>query len=218
MSIEEQFYILWPLVVAYVGIRHIQRIAVVMLITALLTRISLVVVGVDHPAIYTNTLARLDPIAAGALLAVVLRGNSPRLPAIWRILMSLLAVVLVVVATRYGALDGIRSLVTFPIVAGASILLIVAFLHNEQTVPRLLRNRLLVLLGRMSYGLYVFHVFAQTYVKNFLSPIDSPTKLAIYFVSGLLLTMLLAALSYRWIERPFLALKERFTIVQSRPA
>jgi peptidoglycan/LPS O-acetylase OafA/YrhL len=217
VSIEEQFYIVWPLVIAYVGIRYIPRVAVAMLITAWITRILLMVGGVEHPGVYTNTFARLDPIAAGAILAVALRGGSLRLSAIWRVLLSVLAVVVLIVTTRYGAYDGVRSLLTYPIVAGASVLLILAFLHDENAVPRLLRNQFLVLLGRMSYGLYVFHVFAQTFVKNFIDPGDGPISLVIYFGTSLVLTMLLGAASYRWIERPFLSLKERFTVVQSRP-
>jgi peptidoglycan/LPS O-acetylase OafA/YrhL len=217
VSIEEQFYILWPLVLWFVGIRHIPRIAAIMLITALLTRILAVLGGVTHPGIYTNTFARLDPMAAGALLAVALRGNSPRLRARWRVLMSMVAVVLVVVLTRYGGVAGPGSLVTYPLVAMAAILLICAVLHAEQALPGLLRNRVLVQLGRISYGLYVFHDFALTYVKSLLGHVDSPAKLVMAFGGGLLLTMTLAALSYRWIERPFLRLKERFTVVQSRP-
>ena len=217
VSIEEQFYILWPLVLWLVGVRNIPRVAAVMLITALVTRVLAVLGGVTHPGIYTNTFARLDPMAAGALLAFALRGNSPRLRRSWRVLMGVGAVVLVVVLTRYGGLDGPGSLVTYPLVAVASILIICAFLHSEKAVPSLLRNRVLVHLGRISYGLYVFHVFAITYVKASLGHVDSFGKLAIVFGSSLLLTMAIAALSYRWIERPFLSLKERFTIIQSRP-
>lgn len=218
VSIEEQFYLVWPVVIKYVGIQYISHVAVAMVMTALLVRVTLVQAGVAHPGIYANGLARLDPIAAGALLAVALHGNSPHIAASQRILLILLAITTLVVVTRYGALDGRRSLVSYPVVTLSSILIIYAFLHDETAVPAWLRNKLLIQLGRMSYGLYVFHQFSLAYVRPFVGSIDRPAKLAAYMGSGLGLTTLLAVISYRWIERPFLALKERFTVVRSRPA
>jgi peptidoglycan/LPS O-acetylase OafA/YrhL len=216
VSIEEQFYAVWPLIIKYLGIQRIPKVAAAMLITSLLTRVALVLAGVAHPGIYANVFARLDPIAAGALLAVGLRGNSPGLSVRQRVLMGMLAMAMTVVVTRYGGFDGPRSLVSYPAVTAASILIICAFLHREEAVPAWLRNQLLIQLGRMSYGLYVFHQFSLAYVKTFLQPVDRPAKLATYMGGGLVLTGLLAGLSYRYIERPLLALKDRFAVVQSR--
>ncbi len=80
---------------------------------------------------------------------------------------------------------------------------------------------LMVYLGRISYGLYVFHllalqladhlVFSLLHVRKPLIAI--PVKGAV----ALLLTIALAAASYRFLETPFLKLKERFAVVLSRP-
>jgi peptidoglycan/LPS O-acetylase OafA/YrhL len=40
---------------------------------------------------------------------------------------------------------------------------------------------------------------------------------AAYAISGFLLTLVFSAISYRWLESPFLKMKERFAVVRSRP-
>lgn len=67
----------------------------------------------------------------------------------------------------------------------------------------------LVALGRISYGLYIWHVAAL----HVMAPLPWPWRL----VLGFALTAAVAALSYRYLERPFLRLKGRFTYVPSSP-
>ena len=80
VSIEEQFYLLWPIIVRRIRRDHIGWAAIAMLGVATGTRICLVAMHAPgSAAVWCNTLARLDPIAAGILLAVVLRGSTPTL-------------------------------------------------------------------------------------------------------------------------------------------
>jgi peptidoglycan/LPS O-acetylase OafA/YrhL len=81
-----------------------------------------------------------------------------------------------------------------------------------------------IYLGRISYGLYVFHVFAM-YIFDHLE-IGHRASLAIAnhplraCVSGgvdLGLTILAAATSYRYFETPFLKLKKRHSVIESQP-
>src|SRR5215211_5257146 len=79
ISVEEQFYIGWPLLLRFFGINRIKQLAAGMLVVALLTRIFLAAYDVKHPGVWCNTLARLDPIALGAILAFTLRGRAPQI-------------------------------------------------------------------------------------------------------------------------------------------
>ena len=97
-------------------------------------------------------------------------------------------------------------------IGGALLLLSVLRTRTDRS------NRVLVYLGRISYGLYVFHVLGlliSDYVIH-----DQTASLWRYSLRvgvALTATILMAAISYRWLETPFLGLKQRFTHVLSRP-
>jgi len=80
----------------------------------------------------------------------------------------------------------------------------------------LLRNSFLIYLGKISYGLYVVHEFGRFCAARFMHP-STPLGVAGQSMVGLIFTVLIAAASYRWLESPFLRLKERFAHVESRP-
>lgn len=73
-------------------------------------------------------------------------------------------------------------------------------------------------LGKISYGLYVFHMLSLHLVDKIQGGYaGSWPKLMVHFWVGLGLTVGLAATSYRYLETPFLHLKERFAYIRSRP-
>lgn len=187
VSVEEQFYLTWPWLVR-LGELHLRRIAYGMLAIATLTRIVLVIRGVHHPGIWCNTLARLDPIAGGALLACFLNGTVPQHSARSRSLWIGLGAVSLIGAGAVVGNEGWPVLVTYPLVAAASVAVIFGTLGS--------RVRSGAYLGKISYGLYVFHAAV---IRIMGSPI-----------LALPLTIAIAALSYRYLESPFLRLKGRF--------
>src|SRR5271166_5998188 len=77
VSVEEQFYLLWPPVVARLSRRKIAYAAIGMIVVANLARVTVILLHGNGWSIWANTLARLDPMAAGILLAVFLQGRAP---------------------------------------------------------------------------------------------------------------------------------------------
>jgi peptidoglycan/LPS O-acetylase OafA/YrhL len=75
----------------------------------------------------------------------------------------------------------------------------------------------LVSLGRISYGLYVFHYAVFDGVTYALLRFTGSCTLWAKFSLTLPITVVLAWASYRWFESPFLRLKRRFTHIQSGP-
>jgi peptidoglycan/LPS O-acetylase OafA/YrhL len=73
-----------------------------------------------------------------------------------------------------------------------------------------------VQLGKISYGLYALHFTGLFIVLSLLHPARG-FNLLLGKVLGLVMTIVLASVSYRWFESPFLRLKSRFATVPSRP-
>ena len=81
-------------------------------------------------------------------------------------------------------------------------------------------TRPLIYLGKISFGLYIFHytllaVVAAAAKKTHLA---ASLQLLLTYVVTVSLAIVLASLSYRYFERPFLFFKDRFTFIRSRPA
>ena len=218
VSIEEQFYLAWPLALRKASIRVTALVAAALLVVASIWRISLAVSGAPAQAMEYNTFTRLDPIALGILIALF----GSKLPSFarWQRVAMLGGNIVIWIATFWFTVclhpsqsstwqSALGHLVTA--LASAGILLSVMGSQNL-----FLRNKWFLYLGKISYGLYVLHEFAH-YCAMRLLPASTPMEVVEQSMIGLALTILLAAASYRWLESPFLRLKERFAHVQSRP-
>jgi peptidoglycan/LPS O-acetylase OafA/YrhL len=152
-------------------------------------------------------------------MAVLLRGEIPQFSRPARAALLVLGITgLALGAMFFGIkndpLTTARIVLGYPSVAIGGALLLLSVLRNRKRRSR----RALVYLGRISYGLYVFHVLGLLISDHVVS--DSRAALWRYSVRvgvALAATILLAAISFRWLETPFLSLKQRFTHVLSRP-
>ena len=222
VSVEEQFYFAWPLVLALVPRRRLPWVCVGLVACSLAVRSALLALGGTHHTIWVNTFARLDPIAIGALLGLGWHARHIELGAAARWALAAGGVVATVLSVGWLAyvlphpplpvstprgivvIHFLSALLIYPVVAVACGAIILAFLTGHASR---LAHPVLVYLGRISYGLYVFHLAALRTVPS----LWWPWRLALAF----LLTLLAAALSYRLLEQPFLRLKDRFAHVRS---
>ena len=213
VSVEEQFYFGWPLLLLGFGMHRIKQLAIGMLALALAVRVLLAALGVEGSGVWCNTLARLDPIALGALLAFVLRGRIPNFNTAHRFLLCGLAMASWLLVARYLNQSGPTSIISYFISALASVSLLVAFLTTNSRFLYRPPFIWLVHLGRISYGLYVFHLLALSLMSKvlFIPVLQIQLNFERRLLFSFLLTVILAAVSYRWLEQPFLRLKKRFS-------
>jgi peptidoglycan/LPS O-acetylase OafA/YrhL len=97
------------------------------------------------------------------------------------------------------------------------VMMLIAFLGVS---PKLL-PKWAIYLGRISYGLYVYHRLAAYVTSKLLIKHLTSYNNPIYPLKGAValgMTVLMAALSYRYIETPFLKMKKRHAIIESQPA
>lgn len=218
ISVEEQFYIGWPLLLWFCGVNRLKQLAIAMLLLAVLTRIGLAVYGVAHPGVWCNTIARLDPIALGAILAFTLKGRALQIGNTLRVIMCVAAFVTWLLVARYFSQAGPTSIATFALSGFASVLMLAAVLRGEARLLSIPPFSWLVYLGRISYGLYVFHLFALTLMAQVLviPVLGVQLNFALRIVLSFLLTVAFATVSYRVLELPFLRLKDRFRPASKR--
>ena len=203
VSIEEQFYVVWPWLLRVFGPRMplcgFGLLAVATITRAFLIRTHADLTGMDV-RVWTNTLARLDPIAGGALLALLLRGRIPEHSLRQRALWIASGGVALWIAGSVLKDPGWIWLLTYPLATAGCV----AILYGS--FGPIASPRILIYLGKISYGLYVFHVAAIRLVQLVTGTLAGPFVLVIAFA----LTVAAAALSYRYLESPFLRMKNRF--------
>lgn len=110
------------------------------------------------------------------------------------------------------------TLIGYPVVAVSCVLIVLAFLGLCIGFPRFL-----IYLGKISYGLYMYHSLAMFLAWKLIPSwklVPSHNHFGFVFLRellGLAITALLASVSYTLLEKPFLRLKTRFELIHSRP-
>jgi peptidoglycan/LPS O-acetylase OafA/YrhL len=223
ISIEEQFYLLWPIALRRISRRHVALAVACLLLLANVARVWLSLSHVLGAAIEYNTVARLDAIALGIFVAYVLGPRVPALSLFRRVALAGSCLSLWCIVAGYAKLNTQTEVVSVwgtllgrPLVAIAAAGLLVAIIGAPAAGARILANSGLTYLGRISYGLYVYHA-AGLRIAGYCFRTNSVRAFVAYAFSGFVLTVFLSAASYRWLESPFLKMKEKFSVVRSRP-
>jgi peptidoglycan/LPS O-acetylase OafA/YrhL len=201
LAIEEQFYLAWPLVAAFVlGRFKALGLAVVAGTVAVGSALWLAVLfdPVDPSRAYFGTDSRIFEILVGASLAIALAGRfRARLVSVGRLVAPI--ALLALIAAYVGLADDnalyYRGGAVLVCLAAAAL---IAGLEGGSPVARLLSVRPLVLVGLVSYGLYLWHFPIITYVNEWLGPTSLPQWAAL--ATGL--TVAATVVSYVVVETP----------------
>jgi peptidoglycan/LPS O-acetylase OafA/YrhL len=222
VCVEEQFYLLVPLFVAFVGPRARVPVVVGLMAGSVAVRAALAHAGVNQLWVQYNTFAQFDTLLSGVLLALLL-GTEPRSGAAGRWLRWLqwpifAAAVWVFSRSNLGHGEPWRRTWDFVAIwlAGAGIVAVAV------TVPGALRAALsyprIVALGKISYGLYMYHEVAFWLKRHLADALGwFPNQEILLSIASFAMTVGLAAASYTYFERPFLRRKRGWTRVPSRP-
>jgi peptidoglycan/LPS O-acetylase OafA/YrhL len=208
LAIEEQFYLVWPLVVVFClwrwhgSLRPLAIVAVVVSIVSVVLMPILFVPG-DEGRAYLATDTRAHQLLIGALLAMALRTDSLRARSEqWAPRLAPLAALLIVAAvllapgpeTSRFLYDG--GSVGFALCVAVVIAAVMA--PNPTWLTRLLAVAPLVWLGRISYGVYLWHVPVRAMLSNEETGLGGPWLL----LARVFATLAIAALSYFLVEMP----------------
>jgi peptidoglycan/LPS O-acetylase OafA/YrhL len=210
LSIEEQFYLLWPLVLVVLPQQNRLRLFIGIGVLNMVTWWRVFAAGtgaVPAGALYIRSDFRFDAPLFGCVLALVLR-LAPRLVS-WSNGTALRSRLLALIGTAgLGAWVGLRlGRFVYPgtdatIVCLLGVMLVLSQIGVRGQVSGWFTWRPVVLLGQISYGIYLWQ-------QLFLGPQTAGFQSIRAFPIGLLATFAVATASYTFLERPLLRLKDQ---------
>ncbi len=214
LAIEEQFYLLWPLMFLLLRDpgRRMRALLVAIPCLWLYRIVAVLVFHVWQGYVYEALDMRADHLLIGCLLATVLfQKAAPRLVGglgkyPWLIWITLTLLALSSVAPRLlHQVFRYRDLVGFIVDPVLTAILIVQGLTFSGNSARWLNWGWMRFLGRMSYSIYLYQQITLSPVRHFLKSVPLPIQLILSIANCLLFS----AASFYIVEQPFQKLKER---------
>ena len=224
ISVEEQFYLVVPMLARFTSRRGMARICFA---TIGLAYVVLLWIGhqdaIPAEGVWVNSFVQFQFFAAGGLIALWLHDRDFNLSTLLRSCLALAGLgtwyvtMLVFHLQAWTPSHPSQLFVGYLLVLLATAMIFLSVLGTKSHIPRPL-----VYLGKISYGLYLFH---DLFVQFIFRSSDIFPKMAYFQHHNLIaipiafvLTVTTAALSYHFFERPILKFKERFETIKTRPA
>jgi len=215
ISIEEQFYLIWPLVVLLTSARRLFFVCVVLLVAGLIARSAMAWSSISPSIIYVFTPVRLDSLLAGSLAAICVHvGWSVRLHGKLIVLATTsIAACLFALGSAYEGNAAIYT-IGFCALAAISACAVYYAATDENAGTTILGSRTLVFFGKYSYALYLFN----TPVSNLMTRIAGTPRLIAgsqipwqiaFTLAGTAVAVLMSLASWQLIEKHFLSAKDR---------
>ena len=208
LSIEEQFYLVWPVALALLSRRALTNLCFTMVAIAFVSRLAIGGLTGSWSVAYTATTSHFDSLALGTLVAL----NVDRLKAFSKVqglglmalcVLGMAAVPLAFPASGASPTGALVAYSAVPFFCAAIVALAIGTRGTFLARPRM------AAFGRLTFGLYMWHLVALVA----LHPVGF-VQIAACFVG----TVAVAAASYYGFERPFLSLKHRFERVSTHLA
>ncbi len=232
LSVEEQFYIFWPMLILLTPKQHIKKLFLAAIVLGPIIRLAITYIYRDQLfpflspnmplAVYVLPFSHIDSFAMGAYIA---RFEIPK-PRFQLAVLALLVPVLGFSTYYYSKGNfGEISALGFPYplanamkqVWGYSLLaylfaVLIYTVVREGLFISLLQTKILQYLGKISYGLYVYHFPVIWFVARIVGDAGVQENFLNHVIAVLsfVVTLLIASASYRFIERPIIDLKDRF--------
>ena len=238
LCIEEQFYIFWPLLIFLVPENWLKTLFLAAIAGGLLFRLGFTIAYQIHPfsfvmrgdwyGIYALPFSHIDAFGLGAYLSRYQIPKADKQLAVFIVLVPVVGYLSQFLSTgSIGSVDAfgypffMRS--GFQFVWGYSLLdylfvLIISAVIRGGAFWKFLSWKPLAFLGKISYGLYVYHLAVVWFVPRLFGGILTGQSFLTTFLLTIIefcITLLISVLSYFLLEKPVLSLKDRFFAMRS---
>jgi peptidoglycan/LPS O-acetylase OafA/YrhL len=209
LAVEEHFYLIWPLIVFHLGRRSLAIVCVSLVAACFFLRIGLLHTGISS---FYFTPARFDTLSMGALLAVMepeIRAERARSVRAFVCLAAFLGITLALGFLLFsGSHASWLQIAKYPAtgIAYAGLIGVAVTASAASTFSRFFSWAALRWVGGISYGLYVYHPLCFFWANRAMPHSATLLRLGACFAFA----ALVAFLSFRYWETPFLRLKRFF--------
>jgi peptidoglycan/LPS O-acetylase OafA/YrhL len=219
LSVEEQFYFVWPVLVLLVPYKALKPLFFALFCASPLIRVLMVQYGASSIAVSTLPFNCLEALAGGALLALFLNAGTDLEKSKWWMTVglvggigSLISISYYVIYLKGGSMNG--QLPLQRMFVSMLFIWVVGSVAMERTgrFKALLLARPIQFIGRISYGIYLYHlVIGWLLSRSFGLHIERSVFAFFILVS---ITLIVSTLSWYLIEQPVNRLKRFFPAVQ----
>ncbi|HLP10819.1 MAG TPA: acyltransferase [Flavobacteriales bacterium] len=207
LAVEEQFYLVWPWIVIYIGNPNLIRLLLIIIPATLIFKSFS---HIEH--IRMLTPYHFDTLGTGALVALLVKQKKDY----YLIAFNRLKTVLILLSL--GTLTAslfykLPSLATYSaIVVLSTSFLVDCFYNFKGILGTALNNPMLTYLGKISYGLYLFHKPIPYFVNMIIKKTGFHINAYFLLILSLFATVLIAHVSFKLIEKRFLSLKVKYDL------
>lgn len=226
LAVEEHFYLLWPTIVYFMKDRHLLRLSVVLIIVAVLLRVTFKLLGDPFSSlIYVCTFCRMDSILVGALIAVVLHCPEKKIlfeRLKWQLFLGtfflLLGGYVLAKIISFNFFETVGY--TFFALFCGSLINLIMFLPRRSRFLLVFDNSLCRSFGKYSYSMYLFHTPAILLIRKapfFNSATYALPAVMALFALSTVMTYAISWITWHTYEKHFLKQKKHFEERGERP-
>lgn len=220
LSVEEQFYLIWPWIILLTPFKFLKRVLLGTIASGILFRLFYYLpvtnISISHPLGTTLLPACFDLFAAGGLLAFYFKYYPEKVNSAnfysWQCFLSGVAIMVICILGD----NTVFFQTAFRI--GSSIaaigLILVCLKSKPEPTDIIFNNPILIYIGKISYGLYLFHLlYVDTPFVNIYHQITGQDpRFALILIARFTLLILAGSLSWYFFERPINNLKDKLAV------
>lgn len=210
ISIEVQFYLIAPHFLKWIiemPDKTKWKVISFLLALGLLIRALLIQKMWEYPAVYLLPFSHFESIIGGVIIGLGLIEKSIKKISEWILLLLVFLISYLIIFLPNINEYGWGLFFTYFFSGVLSTLLISISSKAENPIfSKLLTLPIFVYLGKISYGLYIFHLIGNLIIGEILQS----SEILILFLAGLCMTFFLASLSYNLIEKHFIVARVKY--------